>query len=129
MLAQCTSHTYVYSLLLILSIIIAAILSNTEVNNILSLSASRYRSWKSIGLELGIDGAALDAIDKNHVNDHRRLIAMIELWHSSVDLKPSHEAMIKALQSNRVITSLVGKHSLQCMHALGGSLNLTCNYC
>ena len=67
-----------------------------------------YRSWKSIGLELGIDSAALDAIEKNYANDHRRLIAMIELWHVSVDLKPSHEAMVKALQSNRVTTSIIG---------------------
>ena len=63
------------------------------------MTRSHYRSWKSIGLKLGIDSAALDAIEKNYVNDHRRLIAMIELWHASVDLKPSHEAMVKALQS------------------------------
>ena len=52
-------------------------------------------------MELGIDSAALDAIEKNYVNDHRRLIAMVELWHSSIDLKPSREAMIKALQSGK----------------------------
>ena len=90
----------------------AAILNNIEVNEILSLAVEHYRSWKSIGLELGIDGAALNAIEKKYVNDHRRLIAMIELWHASVDLNPSQEAMTKALQSNRVTTSVVGV----CMH-------------
>ena len=67
-----------------------------------------YRSWKSIGLELGIDSAALNAIEIKYMNDHRRLIAMIELWQASVDLNPSEEAMTKALQSNRVTTSVVG---------------------
>ena len=76
------------------------------------MTANLYRSWKSIGLELGIDGAALDAIEKNYVNDHRRLIAMIELWHSSVDLKPSFERVAKALKSDRVTTSVIGRHAL-----------------
>ena len=75
---------------------------------ILLMAVEHYRSWKSIGLELGINGAALNAIEKRYVNDHRRLIAMIELWHASVDLNPSQEAMTKALQSNRVTTSVVG---------------------
>ena len=73
------------------------------------MTTNLYRSWKSIGLELGIDGAALDAIEKNYVNDHRRLIAMIELWHSSVDLKPSFERVAKALKSDRVTTSVIGR--------------------
>ena len=57
-------------------------------------------------MELGIDSAVLDAIanEKNYINDHSHLIAMIDLWHSSVDLKPSHEAMVKALQSEKVTT-------------------------
>ena len=76
------------------------------------MTANLYRSWKSIGLELGIDGAALDAIEKNYVNDHRRLIAMIELWHSSVDLKPSFERVAKALKSDRVTTSVIGRYAL-----------------
>jgi hypothetical protein len=86
----------------------AAVLNNIEVSVILSKAMEHYRSWKSIGLELGIDGAALDAIEKKYRNDHRRLIAMVDLWHASVDLKPSQEAMTKALQSNRVTTSVVG---------------------
>ena len=102
------SHILTYSLLILQ--IIAAVLSSTEVHEILSLTVKHYRSWKSIGLELGIDSAALDAIEKNYVNDHRRLIAMVKLWHISVDLKPSREAMVKALQSNRVTTSVIGMH-------------------
>ena len=61
-----------------------------------------------MGLELGIDSAALDAIEKNYVNDHRRLIAMIELWHSSVDLKPSRKAMETVLQSEKVTLIATG---------------------
>ena len=78
------------------------------------MAMEHYRSWKSIGLELGIDSAALDAIEKRYVNDHRCLIAMIELLHASVDLNPSQEAMTKALQSNRVTTSVLGEN-LGCM--------------
>ena len=85
--------------------IYAAVLSDKEVNEILNLTRNHYRSWKSIGLELGIDSAALDAIEKNYMNDHRRLIAIIELWHSSVDLKPSHEAMETALRSEKLIAT------------------------
>ena len=88
--------------------IYVAVLSDEEVNEILNLTRNRYRSWKSIGLELGIDSAALDAIEKNYVNDHRRLIAMIELWHSSVDLKPSRKAMESALQSEKVTLIATG---------------------
>ena len=90
----------------------AAILSDEEVNEILNLTRSHYKSWKSIGLELGIDSAALDAIEKNYINDHRRLIAMIDLWHSSVDLKPSREAMVKALQSEKVTMTATGIHQI-----------------
>ena len=86
----------------IIHVIYAALLSDEELNEILTLTRNYYKSWKSIGLELGIDSNALDVIEKNYVNDHRRLIAMIDLWHSSVELKPSHEAMIKALQSENV---------------------------
>ena len=72
------------------------------------MTRSHYQSWKSIGLELGIDSAALDTIEKNYVNDHRRLIAMIELWHSSVDLKPSREAMETVLQSDKITAAATG---------------------
>ena len=90
-------------MILILNVVyIAAIPSGIEIDEILNLTTKHYRLWKSIGLELGIDSAALDAIEKNYVNDHRHLIAMIELWHISVDLKPSREAMVNALQSERV---------------------------
>ena len=57
---------------------------------------------------MGIDSASLDAIEKNYINDHRRLIAMIDLWHSSVDLKPSYEAVVKALQSENVTVTATG---------------------
>ena len=90
------------------SILYAAVLSDEELNEILNLIKNYYGSWRSIGLELGIDSAALDAIEKNYVNDHRRLIAMIDLWHSSVDLKPSHEAMVKVLQSEKVTMTAAG---------------------
>ena len=80
----------------------AAILSDKEMGTILNQARKYSGCWKSIGLELGIDGAALDVIEKKYVNDHRRLIAMIELWHRRVDLKPSREAMETALSSNRV---------------------------
>ena len=86
---------------------IAAILSYNEMDKILNRAKTYSGSWKSIGLELGIDSAALDAIEKNYVNDHRRLIAMIELWHSSVDLKPSHEKMEIALSSNQVTSGML----------------------
>ena len=89
----------------------AAILSNEEVNEILNMTRKYYASWKSIGLKLGIDSAALDAIKKDFRNDHRRLIAMIDLWHSSVDLKPSREAMKKALQSEKVTLTAKGIYS------------------
>ena len=59
-------------------------------------------------MELGIDSAALDAIERNYANNHRRLIAMIELWHISIDLKPSREAMETVLRSNRVTLSEIG---------------------
>ena len=59
-------------------------------------------------MELGIDIVALDAIEKNYMNDHRRLIAMIELWHSSVDLKPSREAMETVLQSEKLSMTATG---------------------
>ena len=90
------------------SLIYAALLSDEEINEILSLARNYYGSWRFIGLELGIDSAALDAIKKNYINDHRRLIAMIELWHSSLDLKPSREAMDKALQSEKVTLTVKG---------------------
>ena len=93
---------------MILTSIYAAVLSDEEVNEILNLTRNHYRSWKSIGLELGIDSAALDAIEKNNINDHRCLIAMIELWHVSVDLKPSHKAMETALQSDKVTLIATG---------------------
>ena len=48
------------------------------------------------------------------MNDHRRLIAMIELWHISVDLKPSREAMIKALQSEKVTVTAKGILQFEC---------------
>ena len=83
------------------TLIYAAVLNDEEVHEILNLTRSYYRSWKSIGLKLGIDSAALDVIEKTYINDHRRLIAMIDLWHSSVDLKPSHAVMVKALQSEK----------------------------
>ena len=86
----------------------AAVLSIKEVSDILNLARSHYRSWKSIGLELGIDSAALDAIEKNYINDHRRLIAMIELWHSSVDLKPSCEKMETMLKSDKITAATRG---------------------
>ena len=61
-------------------------------------------------MELGIDSAALDAIEKNYMNNHRRLIAMIKLWHISVDLKPSREVMETVLQSKQVVRSEQGNY-------------------
>ena len=81
---------------------IAAILGDLEIGIILNQVRKHSGCWKSIGLELGIDSVALDAIEKKYVNDHRCLIAMVELWHVSVDLKPSRKAMETALRSNRV---------------------------
>ena len=86
----------------------AALLSDKEVNEILNLARNHCGSWKSIGLKLGIDNAALDMIEEKCVNDHSRLVAMIDLWHSSVDLKPSREAMIEALQSQKVTMTTTG---------------------
>ena len=90
------------------SILYAAVLSDEDLNEILNLTRNYYGSWKSIGLELGIDTAALDAIEKNYINDHRRLIAMIDLWHSCVNLKPSREAMDKALRSKKITLTAKG---------------------
>ena len=59
-------------------------------------------------MELGIDSASLDAIEKNYVNDHRRLIAMIELWHSSIELKPSREKMETVLKSDKITAATTG---------------------
>ena len=92
-------------------LIYAAVLSDKEVNEILNLTRNHSKSWKTIGLELGIDSAALDAIEKNYVNDHRRLIAMIDLWHSSVNLKPSREAMLKVLDSEKITVTTIGRYS------------------
>ena len=59
-------------------------------------------------MELGIDSAALDAIEKKYAFDHRRLIAMIELWRSSIDLKPSREKMETVLKSDKITAATTG---------------------
>ena len=103
------------------ALIYTAVLSDKEVNEIFILIRNRYGSWKAIGLELGIDSAALDAIEKNYVNDHRRAIEMVDLWRSSVDLKPSHGAVVKALQSEKVMVTAKGIYCIS-------SKNLAPNY-
>ena len=92
----------VYILYFVYLLIYAALLSDKQISDILNLARKYYRSWKSIGAKLGITNDALNAIENNHINDHSRLIAMIELWHVSVDLKPSQEAMAEALQSEEI---------------------------
>ena len=64
--------------------------------------------WKSIGLELGINKAALNEIEKECENHQSCLITMIDLWHKSVDLKPTREAVVKALQSVNITMTKTG---------------------
>ena len=60
--------------------------------------------WKIIGEELGIDADKLDAIQKNHTRDSDCLCAMID----SANPAFTHEAMTKALQSERFTSAVSG---------------------
>ena len=63
-----------------------------------------YRIWKIIGTELGIDVERLDSIERDHINDHDRLLALVD----SANCVLTHEMITKVLQSERIANAVQG---------------------
>lgn len=72
-----------------------------------------FRSrWKFIGIELGIDGGTLDAIDKDHRESEDSLVKLISTWLRGNNPIPTRSAMATALNSQQVIGGVTSVHGV-----------------
>ena len=85
-----------------------ALLTTENQNEVLDLTWKYRARWRFIGIELGIDESDLDAIYENNRKVEDCLRKMITVWLRGSKPKPSRHAITKALQSERV-SSTVGK--------------------
>ena len=84
---------------------IVALLSITDLREMIDLTWDYRAKWMFIGIELGIDASTLDAIKANHRNVEECLTDMINRWLRSDKPRPTRAAISAALQSGRVLGS------------------------
>ena len=75
-----------------------------DVERLFQLEEKQYRIWKVISTELGVDVDTLNAIEKNHTDDKDCLHAVID----SANPAPTHDAMARVLQSERISNAIAG---------------------
>ena len=74
-----------------------------DVERLFQLKEEHYRIWKVIGRELGVDVDTLSVIDENFTDE--------DCLHSVIDSAnpaPTHEAMARILQSERITNAIAG---------------------
>ena len=88
----------------------SALLGTENLKEILDLTWNCCARWRFIGIELGIDVGTLDAINVNNRKVEDCLREMITIWLRRHKPKPSRHAIITALQSGRVSSTVGNCH-------------------
>ena len=79
-----------------------ALLTFENIREVLDLTFPYRANWRQIGIQLDIDVGTMDAIEANRKIVEDCLTDLISIWLRNTQLKPTRDALSKALQSEYV---------------------------